>query len=278
MSEPVQRLHPEPGEYVAHTGLYLNAPLAADTHDGLFLYTNYVASIDGRIAVAPPGSNRESVPRNIANPRDWRLFQELAGHADILITSGRYLREFTAGTAQDALPVGGSERFADIRRSRVERGLAAQPDVAVLSASLDFTLPGSLIEQGRRVIVFTVEGAHPGRRRALTAAGAEVIALGSGSRVPGSAVHAALGESGYRRAYSVTGPYVLHTFLADGLLDALFVTTVHRLIGGQRFSTLLHGDLLDPAADFRLRSLYLDSRGPGGVAQTYARYDRLRQS
>lgn len=274
MPAPVLRLYPECGEHLAHRGLYLNAPLAPEGHDGLFLYTNFVASLDGRIAVTPPTSGRESVPRSIANPRDWRLFQELAGHADVLLTSGRYLREFAAGSAQDSLPVGAAERFADIRQARLDRGLAEQPDVAVLSASLDFTIPWQLIEQRRRVIVYTVDGADPARRREREAEGAEVVALGAPPWVCGRDVCTALTRSGYRRAYSVTGPHVLHTFTADGLLDAIFVTTVHRLLGGERFSTLLHGELLEPAMDFRLRWLYLDASAPDGVGQTFARYDR----
>jgi len=44
------------------------------------------------------------VPRAIANERDWRLFQELSAQADIFLTSGRYLREWAKGQAQEILP------------------------------------------------------------------------------------------------------------------------------------------------------------------------------
>lgn len=74
--------------------------------------------MDGRIAGALPGERRQRVPAATANPRDWRLYQELAGHADVLITSGRYLRDLDASRAQDILPLGSDEAFADIRQWR----------------------------------------------------------------------------------------------------------------------------------------------------------------
>jgi len=43
------------------------------------------------------------VPDSVANPRDWRLFQELAAQADVLVMSARHLRELAAGAAQDSL-------------------------------------------------------------------------------------------------------------------------------------------------------------------------------
>jgi hypothetical protein len=54
----------------------------------------------------------------------------------------------------------------------------------------------------------------------------------------------------------------------------LFLTTVHRLLGGERFTSICRGDAMDPPMDFSLSSLYFDSNGPGGVGQTFARYDR----
>jgi len=59
------------------------------------------------------------------------------------------------------------------------------------------------------------------------------------------------------------------------MVDSLFLTTVHRVVGGNPFTSLCEGGLLAPAADFRLRWLYHDLGGPGGCTQAFARYDRL---
>lgn len=275
MSHGLTRLYPTPVAEVEHAGCYLNTPLVPEGHDGLFLYTNFVTSLDGRIAIVPRGGEREVVPKQSANARDWRLFQELAGHADVLITSGRYLRQLRAGNAQDVLPVGTGTAFADIRRWRRARGKPEQPAVAVLSASLDFTIPPVLREQQRQLLVITVPDSPVARREALAADGVEVVlTTGREGRVTGADTRAALEERGYRTAYSVTGPWVLGSLVADGCLDALFLTTTHCLLGGTRYATLLEGDPLEPAADFRLTTLYHDAAAPEGVGQTFARYDR----
>ncbi|HKJ94579.1 MAG TPA: dihydrofolate reductase family protein [Gammaproteobacteria bacterium] len=268
------RLFPLPTTSVAHKGCYLSVPLVEPHSDDLFLYANFVSSLDGRIALADADSGKQSVPGATANSRDWRLFQELAAHADILITSGRYLRQFAAGTAQDMLPVGTADGFADIRAWRREHGLKPQPDVAVLSSSLDFTVPAILQEQGRRVHVFTAATAPDRLRRMHERAGAQVHTAAEIQRVAGEQIKRELTRLGYRRAYCVTGPCVVHTFLAAGVLDALFLTTVHTILGGEDFSTIAEGAALSPPADYALTWLYHDAEASRGGSQTFARYDR----
>jgi riboflavin biosynthesis pyrimidine reductase len=269
------RLFPQPAESRPLEGLYLDTPLVTpERKDRCFVYSNYVTSLDGRISMVRPADGREVVPASIANPRDWRLFQELAGHADVLITSGRYLRDLRAGHAQDVLPVGSAEAFADIREARRERGLRPQPDVAVLSGSADFPVPPALLEQGRQVHVFAPASAPTGNLEARRAQGASLETVSNTTRVGGRHIVSRLSALGYRRVYCVTGPYVLHSLVSDGVLDALFLTTVHRLIGGERFATVVEGPALDPAADFHLTSMYYDPSAPEGAGQIMARYDR----
>lgn len=275
MTEPLTRLYPGPPTAQALTGCYLEASLAAPEHTGPYLYANFVTSLDGRISV-PGADGRQTVPASVANPRDWRLLQELAGHADLLLSSGRYLRELADGHAQDILPVGEGPAFADIRDWRRRAGLAPQPDVAVFSESLDFPVPQRLLEQGRRLLVLTAADAAAARVRSLEAAGARVIRVGNGGRPGGRALRTALGGLGYRRIYGVTGPYVMHALLTAGAVDSLFLTTVHRLLGGSPFASVCEGETLPAPADFRLRWLYHDAAGPDGCSQTFARYDRLR--
>ncbi len=120
-----------------------------------YVYSNFISSLDGRIAVGESGRATHTVPAAITNPRDWRLYQELAGQADILITSGRFFRQSSVGEAQDILPVGGEPAFADIRRWRIEQGLQAQPDIAIMSGSLDIPPDALQPYRNRRLIVVT---------------------------------------------------------------------------------------------------------------------------
>ncbi|RZU98569.1 riboflavin biosynthesis pyrimidine reductase [Spiribacter vilamensis] len=264
--------YPDAGTVRPLAGLYLDSALPDHGRGGPFIYANYIVSLDGRISV-PGATGGQTVPGDIANARDWRLLEELAGHADVLLSSGRYLRELDAGKAQDILPVGTGDAFRDIRAFRRDQGLAPQPDVAVLSMTLDFEVPARLLEQGRRVIVITGSAPDERRVKAHEQAGVEVIALPDVEQPGGEALAARLGGLGYRRVYAITGPYVMHMLLAAGVVDALYLTTVHRIIGGRPFASLCEGDRLAEAGDFTLASLHVDPHGPNGCTQTFARYD-----
>lgn len=152
--------------------------------------------------------------------------------------------------------------------------MTPQPDVAVVSGSLDFSVPQSLLGQARRVMAFTAESAPAERVKGREREGARVIKVGQES-IDGGALCDRLAEAGYRRAYSVTGARVLHTLLAAGRLDTLFLTTVHRLIAGEPFTSLVQGPALPRPADLRLVSLYYDASALDGAGQTFARYDRV---
>ncbi len=274
MEQPIQQIHPEASAPRPLAGAYLDAPLVPDGHaGGLFVYANFVRSLDGRISVRGP-DGIEAVPADVANPRDWRLFQELAARADILLSSGRYFRDLAAGQAQDVLPVSADPAYEDLRQWRRRHGLPRQPDVAILSATLDFALPAELRGGERRVLVLTTADADGARRDRLAEQGAEVVPLSAGPRVRGREAADALAARGYRRAYSATGPWVAHTLVADDCLDALFLTTVHRLIGGHDYASVLEGERLAPAREWHLTQLWHDPWGPGPGGQQFARYDR----
>lgn len=267
----VQRLYPPPWTpELPLAGLYLEQPLPPEPAQGAWLYTNFVTSLDGRISLDHGGGCR--IPGSIANDRDWRLFQELAARADCLITTGRYLRELAAGCAQDILPLGAE--FDDLRRWREAAGMPAQPDVAIVSASLDFAIPPLLSEQGRRLWLLAPREAAAERLAAHRRAGAEVLPYPGGEQAEGAGIRHALERLGYRRIYSVAGPQLARTLIAGGALDTLFLTVRHRVIGGAAgsFETLIEGAPLTGSQAFELRWLYLDP-APEGAGQHFARLD-----
>ncbi|MBK7218689.1 MAG: dihydrofolate reductase family protein [Candidatus Promineofilum sp.] len=271
----ILQLFPTPAREVALNGLYLGHDLRRQ-HEELgrpFVYTNYVVSIDGRIAIPRPTGGGMMVPQETSNDRDWRLFQELAVQADCLISSGRYLRDYAEGKAQEILRVYDEPRFADLGRWREERGLSRYPDLAVVSGSLDFPIPPFLTQEGRKVVVVTHGAADRQRAARLESEGAQVLRAGA-SDVSGRQAIAALGELGYRTIYMATGPRVHHLLLADDALDRLYTTVAHRLLGGQPFSSLVEGDLLQPAIGLRLHALYFDPYALDGLGQQFVCYGR----
>ncbi len=275
MSNTVTQLYPLPPQELPLYGLYLGHDVRREAA-GLgrpLVYANFVASLDGRIAVPGPTGSGLIVPRQVANSRDWRLFQELAVQADMVISSGRYLRDYASGHAQEILRVHDDPQFADLARWRAQQGLSPQPDIAVISASLDFPIPEALLAGGRRVVIFTTERADRQRVRELEAHAGQVVLAGE-TKVRGDRLVQAMAGLGYRAIYSASGPKVLHLLLAAGVLDRLYLTLANRLLGGDPFSSIVEGPLLAPAVGMRLRTAYYDDAGLDGLGQLFLRYDR----
>jgi riboflavin biosynthesis pyrimidine reductase len=272
LNQSLQQLYPERRRVPLH-GLYLCEDLRAHTtDDAVYIYSNFITSLDGRIALGSPGSDDLGVPRHTANARDWRLVLELAAPADAVVISGRFLRQLGAGTAQAWPPFSGNAP-EDLLAFRAELGLAPQPTVVVLSRSLDLPTKALTALRNRRVIVAAGDAAPAERVAAVRATGAEVLHAGAES-VDGRRLSSMLAERGLRLIYSIAGPQVLHTLLSAGVLSRIYITTVLRVLSGTNYATLASGPLLEPPYDFVLAGLYLDSHGPDGVEQMLQVFDR----
>ncbi len=273
MPDSVLQLYPLPSSERELRGLYLAHDLRQYANDETpYIYANFVTSLDGRIAVKQPRGKGMMIPKNIANDRDWRLYQELAAQADLIISSGRYLRDWAEGRAQEILQTG-DPRFADLRDWRIARGLKPQPDIAIISSSLDFPIPKVLTTNGRRAVFFTTAKPNTKRVREIEAKAGPVFVAGI-KRVTGRLLQKRIQELGYRVVYSAAGPQVLHLLLEGKVLNRLYLTHANRILGGQEFDSIVAGDLLKPAADFKLDALYFDAAGLEGVGQMFASYER----
>ena len=266
------QLIPTPAN-VALAGLYLAHDLRTLAGDQPFVYANFVASLDGRIAIPDTAKGGMKVPLNVANARDWRLFQELAIQADLIITTGRYLRDYAAGKAQEILRVYDDPRFADLAAWRAAQGLSPQPDLVVISSSLDFPVPNALAHGGRRVLIVTDSRADARRVRELEAQVGKVFVAGDAD-VDGKRFVELMADAGYRVIYSAAGPKIAHMLLAGGVLDRLYLTQVARVLGGTPFSSIVEGSLLTNAVDLPLRTLYYDVTGAENAGQLFGCYGR----
>jgi len=254
----VLRLYPLPAEQTSLTSLYLGLNLHRQAADGdILIYSNYIASVDGRISLRDVDSGQFIVPEAIANKRDWRLYQELAAQSDVMITSARYFRQLAKGQAQDLLPVGQGKDYADLLDWRRDQELDVQPAVAIVSNSLDIPVAALDMVHGRDIYVFTTEQADPAWETALKRHGAHVIHAGSTEGVNGGALRRQLAGLGFSSAYMIAGPQVHGTLIRAGALDRMFLTMHHTLLGNGAFHTILQGELAAPAR-LELQSLYLD--------------------
>jgi riboflavin biosynthesis pyrimidine reductase len=276
-AENLLRIFPSPGGRVPLLGLYLCEPFAPPLQrSASFVYTNFIASLDGRISLSHSRTGKLTVPQAIANARDWRLFQELAACADALVTSGRYVRNLAHGVSARSFPVSGKPGYADLLRWRRVRGLAPQPAVVIVTASLDLPPLARLTESGRSVYVATGRAADPRKVDRVAAQGVRVLRVGEGTRVEGARLIEALAQEALWNIAMISGGEVLNALLVDDALDRLYLTLACRLLGGLSFDTLLTGPMLEPAAQFRLKALHYDAEGPEGseVEQLFAVLDR----
>jgi riboflavin biosynthesis pyrimidine reductase len=277
MKDSILRLYPGPQQEVPLKDLYLGHDLRQlPIRQGeTFVYSNFITSLDGRIAIPHATRKRMVVPGQIANPRDWRLVQELTTQADILITSGRYLRGYAKGHVQKILGVYEDPLFVDLKEWRLSQGLAPEPDLAVVSASLDFPIPEELTRLDHSIVVITSHNADLEQIKTIEARLGTVVLTGK-ERVEGGPLIERLSEMGYRFICSATGPKVQHMLLKADVLDRQYLTIAGRILGGDPFSSIVEGPLLDPPLDFRLRTLYFDPHGLDGSGQLFASYDRVR--
>lgn len=267
------RLSPPPTQPIPVAGTYLDLDLRARAlPDRAYVYSNFITSLDGRISISQGSDAPAGVPSELANPTDWRLFQELAAQADVIITSGRFVREHGSGASDAVFTAPGNPAMSDLASWRADQGLPPSPAVAVVSRSLEFTYP---VAEGSQqpVLVFTGVDAPADRVAALHDAGADVLVAGDGRDVDGRALAVSLRERGFPIAFAPAGPYLLHTLVDGGVLDLLCVTLAHRLLGGENFATLLEGPHLETPRDMKLRLLAQDASAFGGAGQVFMAFE-----
>lgn len=275
MKKTISRLYPTGAESEFDLeGLYLKEDLHSP-HDPArpYVYTNYVSSLDGRIAIANQDRGTHEVPACIANKRDWRLFQELAGRADLIVTSGRFIRQTLVSEEQAELPVSPESDYEDIIAWREQQGLGVQPDIAILSASLDIPVDALKQYSDRKIIVITGSHADKKKTAKLQDAGFEVLCVSESQHADGKDMITSFGNQGYQSIYAIAGPKVCNTLVAAQVLDRLYLTITHQLLSGNEFDTFLSGSPLSPAQGMQLVSLYQDTHAPEGASQWFCAFE-----
>jgi riboflavin biosynthesis pyrimidine reductase len=128
-------------------------------------------------------------------------------------------------------------------------------------------------EQLARPVYVAAGAAAAGRLRpALEGLDIKLIIAGHGSSVDGRELIRQLAAAAYSSIYSIAGPQVLKTLLEAGVLNRLYITRVHRLLGGSAYNTMLEDDLPGPV-DLALRELYYDANAVDGASQIIGVYD-----
>jgi riboflavin biosynthesis pyrimidine reductase len=180
-----------------------------------WLRLNFIASIDG-------AATHDGLSGALGTPADRRVFDLLRRLADVIIVG--------AGTVR-AEGYGGM-RLDDAAQSwRTARGLAAQPEFAIVSRSLHLDPESEVFTQAvRRPIVLTAASA-PADRRVKLAEVADVADCGD-ETVDTRMLRSALGARGLDQLHCEGGPHLFGAMIAEGAVDELCLTVSPRLEGG----------------------------------------------
>ncbi|HZG91619.1 MAG TPA: pyrimidine reductase family protein [Pseudonocardia sp.] len=171
-----------------------------------FVRVNFVSSADGAVSV-------QGRSGGLGGPADRRVFGVLRELAEVVLVG--------AGTAR-------TEDYRGARRPT--RGGHAPPPIAVVTGSADLDPRARLFtDTAVAPIVLTLGSAPAQKRRALAAAGADVVVL---DRLSPDALLAELGARGLHRVLCEGGPSLFGDLLAADAVDELCLTVSPLLTGG----------------------------------------------
>lgn len=203
MSVRIDRLWPRPVGQLDDDGILATYQPA----DGPWLRMNFVSSLDG-------AATRDGRSGGLGGEADGRVFELLRRPADVILVG--------AGTVR--AEGYGAMRLEDAAVTwRLDRGLSAQPALALVSRHLDLDERSEVFTAApTRPIIYTVETAPATRRRALSAV-ADVVDAGSDVLDP-LIVRADLESRGLMLIHSEGGPSLFGSFIAAGAVDELCLT------------------------------------------------------
>ncbi len=276
-SNRILRLYPEPYEPVCLKGLYLNhfMDIYKRGLNNSFVYTNFIASLDGRIAVQNPENGRQFIPSTITNPSDWRLYQELAAISDAVILTANFIRHLNTTNISSNIPISTLHEYDDLIKWRIKKGLMPQPVLIILSKSHDIPEEKLQTIANRTIYIVTDNEPEKLQKSLYKKFGVNIIGLSNKSSIKWSELIDKLREIGLRNIYSVAGPNILSSLLSDGYLDRLYLTQVNKMISGKFYKTISEGDELNSPFNLSLSELYYDNSNERDFSQLFYVYNKI---
>lgn len=195
-------------------------------NDRPFFYANFVQTVDGKVAVT--NSSRDYWP--IGSEEDYDTLVGLRAHADVLVHGSHTAR---AVRTLDRL---GTEEFRQLRNS-----LSKSRDLLYLVVS----------DHPDEELLELINNPPPGTNARLVS-GQNLRTLSD-----------ELFEEGYKQVLVEGGPHLFASFVAERLVDELFVTIAPKLFGGgaELTLTMSEGLLLSSGNVPKLKFLSMNQHG-----------------
>ena len=188
------------------------------------LYANFVASLDGVVAI--PGEIQSNRMLSAQSEADRFVMGLLRACADaVLVGAGTMLGSpRTLWTAEHAYPPA-APLYGELRRSR---GRPPRPMLAVLSGSGSVDPRHPALEEGALVLTSELGAA---RLRGRLPRAATILAVGAEAHLDPVAAVEALRRRGHAVILSEGGPTAFGALVAAGLVNEFFLTTSPLLAG-----------------------------------------------
>ncbi|PZH15999.1 hypothetical protein C1I97_07225 [Streptomyces sp. NTH33] len=233
-AEPLIRLYEEPGLHRWSLPPALAALYGGDLgFPEPCLYANFVASLDGVVALGPeyPSSGSAISGRE---PADRFVMGLLRACADAVLIGAGTLRASPRHrwTPEHVYPAAA----ADFALLRQQRRRAAAPELVVVTASGNLPAGHPALQTGA-LIATTTQGA--GRLTRHLPPTCTLLALGDGPTLSIPQVLDIIRARGHATILSEAGPHLVGELVGTGILNELFLTLSPVLAG--RAGTIRHG-------------------------------------
>ena len=233
-------------------------PLLGKLYGGPFgldeplVYTNFVATIDGVVAV--PAVPRSNAVIAMSSDGDRFVMGLLRAFADCVLIGAGTLAASPKGTwlAERVFPDAEAE-FAEFRRAH---GRPPRPEVAIVTGKGLIDVEHPVL--GSRAVVLTSD-AGVRRLEGRLPPETDLVSLGPSAQLAPSRVVDTLRDRGHDLILSEAGPHTFGGLLQAEVVDELFLT-VSPLVAGSRgaenvFGLVESAQLLPPGVDARLLSV-----------------------
>jgi len=273
MTKKVVQLYPQSGESVPLRGLYLSRnKLAQVNTDMPVVYANFLTSMDGRIALKNDYDEYYMLPAQLKSDEDFMLLLELYAHADCIITHGGYMRALAEERLGNVLQLPRLPETEYMHVWREQHGMKPNPDIVVISGSLDFPWHESLNSSEQSVHIATGGSPIDEKHQGWLQKGHEVHRFGDATHIDVDHLMQFLQSKGYQSVYLMAGPDLLQDMIEKSYVKHFFVTMSHQLLGGESYKTLLDGRPLGNKGHLKLEKMYFDMENSNSLGQWYAEF------
>jgi riboflavin biosynthesis pyrimidine reductase len=224
---------------------------------GPTVYTNFVASLDGSVAL--PGIPRSNELISGASDADRFVMGLLRALADVVVVgSGTFHGSPTGTWSPSGAHPDSASLFAELR---MLRGQSERPELAILTGSGAIDVGHAALSR-RALILTSKTGAA--RLRGRVPETTELATLATGRTIDPRLALDALKDRGYRMILFEAGPHTFGAFAVAGLIDELFLTVSPLLTGGSVTTRLSLVEAVEPARDGVVRGELRSIRRFGG--------------